>query len=65
MPTNKMHDITPMSRGRMVRYNHSKIITHRTCLTYAITTVDVHHIISSIVQSVDHTPMIQTLVRRV
>jgi ribosomal protein L37AE/L43A len=38
----------------MVRYNHSKIIiTHRTlytCLTHTITTVEVHHIISSIVQ---------------
>jgi len=39
----------------MVLYTHSKIITHRTlftCLTYAIQTVDVHHIISSIVQFV-------------
>jgi len=40
----------------MVRYNHSKIIiTHRTlytCLTHTITTVEIHHIISSIVQCV-------------
>ena len=40
----------------MVRYNHSKIIiTHRTlytCLTHTITTVEVHHILSSIVQCV-------------
>ena len=39
----------------MIRYNHSKIITHRTlytCLTHTITTVEVHHIISSIVQFV-------------
>jgi hypothetical protein len=39
----------------MVRYNHSEIITHRTlytCLNHTITTVEVHHIISSIVQFV-------------
>jgi hypothetical protein len=39
----------------MVRYNHSEIITHRTlytCLAHTITTVEVHHIISSIVQFV-------------
>ena len=40
----------------MVRYNHSKIIiTHRTlytCLTHTMTTVEVHHILSSIVQFV-------------
>jgi hypothetical protein len=37
----------------MVRYNHSEIITHRTlytCLTHTFTAVEVHHIISSIVQ---------------
>ena len=51
-----MDDInTPISRCRMVRYNHSKIVTHRilyTCLTHTITTVEVHHIISSIVHFV-------------
>ena len=47
-----MNDITPISRGIMILYNHSEIVTHRTYLTYDIATVDVHHILSSIVQFV-------------
>ena len=47
---------TTISRGRMTRYNHIKIITHRTlyaCLTHTIATVEVHHIISSTMQCVN------------